>query len=216
MKLSPLILLFAYSTIRVSSQPARICDNPSERVLWTVLTAEERTSYIDATKCLQTKPSITGLSSSKNLFDDFIAVHIRLDTDIHNVAAMLPWHSGFVYAREVHLRKCGFKGRLPGWNWTPSADNNDPFHDAVFDNTTGLGGSGDPNQNYAVASGPFAKFRVDLIVQNHRIVQSRHYLHRQFNSDDGRPHHGAIGFSDLRNSTTIATLMAKRSYQDFR
>lgn len=192
------------------------CTQPSVRVHWTDLTSDERSSYISATKCLKTKPSVTGLENSKSLFDDFSAAHIALDDDIHNVAAMLPWHSGFVYAREVHLRQCGFQGRLPGWNWTVAADKNDPFNDPVFNKHTGLGGNGNPNQNNAVTNGPFSRFKVNLVDTNYQIDYSPHLLQRQFNSDDGKPHHGAVGFSDLRNSSTISHLMGLQTYQDFR
>lgn len=213
MKLIKCVLLITFFLNKASSQRSNSCNNPSQRALWTDLTSDEKSSYIAATKCLQTKPSITGLSPSKSLFDDFTAVHIRLDTDIHNVAAMLPWHSGFVYAREMHLRNCGFKGRLPGWNWTRQADLNDPFHDVIFDNTNGLGGNGNSRSNYAITSGPFARFQVDLIMQDSDIVFSSHLLKRQFSSeDDGQ----SLGYSNLRNSKTIGTLMKKKSYEDFR
>jgi tyrosinase len=218
--LSSGLLLACLAKVAISSAPLSKrqagCTNPTTRVHWTDLTNDEKTSYVAATKCLRSKPSVTGLDNSHNLWDDFVAVHITLDDNIHNVAAMLPWHSGFVYAREVHLRNCGFQGRMPGWNWTVYADRNAPFSDPVLTARSGLGGNGNPNEDYAVTNGPFTRLKVNLVDEGHSIVLSPHKLQREFNSDDGRPHHGAIGFSDLRSTKTINTLMGKQSYGDFR
>lgn len=55
---------------------ARACTTPKLRREWSKATQAERTSYINAVKCLTTKPSKIGLDH--RLYDDFVFVHATL------------------------------------------------------------------------------------------------------------------------------------------
>jgi tyrosinase len=63
------------------------CDlkNAVVRKEWLSLGDDEKIAYIDAVKCLQNTPSISGptVPGAKSRFDDFVAVHIKQTTTIH-------------------------------------------------------------------------------------------------------------------------------------
>lgn len=91
-------------------------------------------------------------------FDHFTS-EIWLVYQIHFTGLFLPWHRGFVRAFEVALQeKCGYKGTQPYWDWSQHAG--DIFGgDPIFDPspTSGFGTNGDPNNDWQVADGGFAK-----------------------------------------------------------
>ena len=124
------------------STRAASCSSLAKRVNWITLSAEQKKSYVDAVRCLQSKPSVSGISASKNLYDDFPAIHIQQNHHIHAVAAFLPWHRRYVQARERALKQCGYDGPTPYWDWTKAADQGDPSKDPIFSNTDGFGGNG--------------------------------------------------------------------------
>lgn len=194
------------------------CHDPTVRKNWFALTGQERKKYVAATKCLQTKPSVSGLPHARNLFDDFTAVHITLKDEIHNVAAMIPWHAGFVHARELALQKCGYKGPMPYWDFRPASNRNDPFHDRIFDDQDGVGGNGNPKADWAVTSGPFANFTVNLIITDEGSIEwSPHHLKRNFQTDDDEPgSEGSIAYSNVRTNGYIDYLLGSKSYQKLR
>lgn len=55
------------------------CQNPVVRQEWRQLSEAARQNYLDAVKCLKSKPSRLGLKTP--LYDDFPYVHARLDTE---------------------------------------------------------------------------------------------------------------------------------------
>lgn len=57
--------------------PRATCTNPEKRIEWREMQPEQQKSYLDAVKCLTTKPSKIGLNST--LYDDFPNVHFRLN-----------------------------------------------------------------------------------------------------------------------------------------
>lgn len=63
------------------------CDikNAVVRKEWLSLSDDEKIAYIDAVKCLQETPSISGptVPGAKTRFDDFVAIHIKQTTVIH-------------------------------------------------------------------------------------------------------------------------------------
>lgn len=79
------------------------------------LSTKEKQAYIDAVKCLQTKPSeLASTYQSPSRFDDYNAVHIDLTEQIHFCAPFLPWHRLFVKQYEADLQNlCGYKGAQP-------------------------------------------------------------------------------------------------------
>jgi hypothetical protein len=72
----PVIFSLTSFVTAVFAAPAelqkRACTNPILRKNWNSATASERTSYVNAVKCLATKPSVLGTNAT--LYDDFTYV----------------------------------------------------------------------------------------------------------------------------------------------
>ncbi|AEO60765.1 tyrosinase-like protein [Thermothelomyces thermophilus ATCC 42464] len=110
------------------------------------LSKDERLAYVNAVKCLQSKPPRTPASvapGARSRFDDFVVVHIQQTLDIHYSGIFQAWHRWFVYQYEKALRdECGYTGYQPYWDWPKYASapqdsplfNGDPYS---------LGGNGE-------------------------------------------------------------------------
>ena len=96
------------------------------------LSDDEKKAYIDAVKCLQSRPARnTSRPASWTRFDEFQAHHIELALQIHSVVSIayissyscswnthkgqfLPWHRQYVKVYEMVLcEECGFGGAHP-------------------------------------------------------------------------------------------------------
>lgn len=96
---------------------ASTCVNPQKRLEWRELSAADQKGYLDAVKCLKTKPSRIGLTKS-TLYDDFPYVHFNLSKYIHGGAPFLPWHRYFTHVYFEALAECGYTGPGTYWDWT--------------------------------------------------------------------------------------------------
>lgn len=151
------------------------------------------------------------------LYDDYSNVHITqayVDASIHYTAQFLPWHRYFVATWIKDIRACGYSGPIPYWNWATDADTLSVPKAAIFDPTTGLGGSAKGTRAGPIATGPFANFRVNSMDGGGFPRTSSHYLARQFNGDGGTTP-GTMRAS-FYNSTIVSGLMALNNYADFR
>ncbi|KAK0643408.1 hypothetical protein B0T16DRAFT_494448 [Cercophora newfieldiana] len=93
----------------------------------------EKVAYINAIKCLQTKPSKTQhlYPGARSRYDDYGSFH--------------PWHRMMVRSFESDLRElCGYTGAQPYWDWSLDADlGAHSFVDSpVFRVNTAFGGNG--------------------------------------------------------------------------
>ncbi|KAJ9134128.1 Tyrosinase central domain protein [Pleurostoma richardsiae] len=92
---------------------------------WGTLSKADRLSYINAVKCLQSKPAKTPAEvapGAKTRFDDFVATHINQSLTIHYTGNFLSWHRYFTFLYEEALRnECGYKGTQPYWDWAKTA-----------------------------------------------------------------------------------------------
>ena len=74
---SNVVILVSVATV-VSAAPAelqkRACTNPVLRKNWNSATTSEQTNYVNAVKCLATKPSVLGTNAT--LYDDFTYVQL--------------------------------------------------------------------------------------------------------------------------------------------
>jgi tyrosinase len=69
------------SALAVSTPKSNLsCTNPPVRREWETLSAGDKAQYIDAVKCLATKPSVVA-SLNTTLFDDFPRIHNALDEE---------------------------------------------------------------------------------------------------------------------------------------
>ncbi len=77
----------------------------------------DKKAYIDAVKCLQSKPARTPASEApgaKTRFDDFVVTHINQTQALHYTGSFLAWHRYFTWLYEQALRdECGYTGTQP-------------------------------------------------------------------------------------------------------
>ncbi|KAI9154802.1 Tyrosinase ustQ [Paramyrothecium foliicola] len=156
------------------------CASPRLRKSWDAATASEKKAYITAAVCLTKKPSKLGHAAS-TIHDDFSWVHNKLNSEIHSVAAFLPWHRLFVHTYEQALRtECGYTGTALYWDWVK--DSGAPASASVWNPATGFGGNGVSADgsafSYCVPNGPFAQYRPTYWVNN----TQPHCLQRAFRS----------------------------------
>lgn len=127
------------------------------------LSKAERLQYVNAVKCLQSKPALTPASVATGAksragcrsdplfqvlanvlqFDDFIVTHIQQTVTIHYTGNFLGWHRWFLYTYEQALRnECGYTDYSPYWDWPKyaSAPQNSPIFPG---DAYSLGGNGE-------------------------------------------------------------------------
>jgi len=166
----------------VAAAGSKGCQKPVVRREWRKLKPTERADWIDAVKCLGTMPhnaslvptfnttySVIGpINETSSYFDDWVYVHMDLNPMIHRSAYFLPWHRAYVKDFEGALRDhCGYKGVQPYWDWTLDANEN--FANSSFwdpDLKSGIGGWGDPNNDYQISDGGFHDFIVSYPAPN--------------------------------------------------
>ena len=75
----------------ITTNPPPTCNTTSGyiRQEWSALTSAQKTSYINAVLCLQSKPSKSGSSApgAKSRYDDFVATHIQQTLTIHGTVS---------------------------------------------------------------------------------------------------------------------------------
>nr|GAT51082.1 di-copper centre-containing protein [Mycena chlorophos] len=148
------------------------CRKPAVRKEWRSLTRSEQKDWIDSVKCLARLPhdpafkptvplaesTIPPVNPKTSAYDDWVYMHMDLNIKVRFTGLFFPWHRWMVAAFEQTLRdKCGFKGTSPYWNY--SIDAHDPHNSPLFKNLdpeTGLGGWGDPRNDYTVYNGAFS------------------------------------------------------------
>ncbi|KAK7030251.1 hypothetical protein VNI00_014268 [Paramarasmius palmivorus] len=125
-------------------------------------------------KCLANTPSegnfvqyvnpndISKYNTSGSYYDDFVYMHMDLNHIIHGTGMFLPFHRWYVQVYEYALKKkCGFTGVSPYWDW--SLDAHDVYGSSLFkdsDPKSGLGGWGDPSNDFQVPDGGFSSFKL--------------------------------------------------------
>jgi len=113
------------------------------------------------------------LSSRLSGTDAYVSV---APLQIHFTGHFLPWHRSFTHRFERALREeCGFKGGQPYWDWTKglyplrafrshpnvlisNLDAKDFYNSPIFDPDlkSGLGGWGDPKDDFQITTGAFS------------------------------------------------------------
>jgi len=202
-----LALLLTFFTTAYAAPATAVkggCEKPVVRREWRALSADEREEYANAVKCLNKVPHKSSLTTVVNLtvaqippinpntshFDDFVYTHMDLNPVIHFTGLFLPWHRAYVADFELALRtECGYTGGQPYWDWTLDASPNFPNATIWNDSpTSGLGGWGDPNNDFRISTGVFSKDLELAYPAPHTI--RRNYTDRSFSTDpfgDGTP-----------------------------
>ncbi|TKY88142.1 hypothetical protein EX895_002852 [Sporisorium graminicola] len=163
---------------------ASTCKSPLIRKEYSSLTRDEKKAFVEAIKCVRSKPSRFKTNDALwNAADDWTLLHIRMVRYVHFTAYFTVFHRGFTVLVERDLNECGFNQGLPWVDWTKTSD--DPSTNAVFDSDPdfGLGtdGKGDNsscpwNAGLAVTDGALADHWFN--------APFRHRLCRQFNNLD--------------------------------
>ncbi|QRW26626.1 tyrosinase [Rhizoctonia solani] len=150
------------------------CATIEVRREWRNLTSTERKAWIDASNCLNTRPrsgklnppvntavdypgffnQIVPINENSTYYDDLVYAHMNLNPLIHFTGFFLPWHRLYLHEWTNALRsECGYEGIAPYWAWEKDAA--DFENSAIWDTDpeSGLGGFGDPNDDYTVKTG---------------------------------------------------------------
>jgi tyrosinase len=179
------LLLSLFVSAAVASNSG--CGKPKVRREWRKLSPRDKGDWIKAVKCLAGLPHtdklvptvplneslIPPVNQNTSFYDDLIYLHMDLNNKIHFTGQFLPWHRYFVqYFEDVLKKKCGYKGVQPYWDWTLDAE--DFYNSDIFDDDPryGLGGWGDPNNDYQITTGGFK----DIV----RPYPTPHHIRRNF------------------------------------
>jgi tyrosinase len=141
------------------------------------LSPEERATYVNAVLALKKKPSpwAPGLS----VYDTFVAWHRDAfgcaTMAAHMGPAFLPWHRVLLRLFELQLQEVEPGVTIPYWDW--SVDNTP---DAAIWADDFMGGDGDPDQNYQLASGPFQASAWTIKIFDYGDLLRTPYIVRSF------------------------------------
>ncbi|KAH7020701.1 uncharacterized protein B0I36DRAFT_296087 [Microdochium trichocladiopsis] len=130
----------------VTSDSASTSGGLLVRKEWRKLPKSDRLAYIQAIKCLQSKPGKTGgaYDGVRSRYDDFLAMHIIQTDFVHFNGQFLAWHRWLLQLWQQDLKNtCGFKGAIPYWDFTLDNTQAGFPKSPVFDNTYGFGGNGE-------------------------------------------------------------------------
>lgn len=172
------------------------------------LTALERHDFVTAVLTLKSTPS--PFDPELSYYDQFVAWHLALYPcggghsmmRAHGGPMFLPWHRLLLLEFENALREVSGKTiTVPYWDWT------DPVStDAVFADDF-MGGDGDPDEGFAVTTGPFRRgqwrLEVHPIGLQWRASATTH-LTRRFGS--------APGFTELPTSDDVSWVLDRPHY----
>lgn len=111
----------------------------------TRLTLTERQAYINA--LLQLK--------ANGDYDKYVTMHQGALPHGHGGPAFFPWHREYLRRFEQELQAIDPSVNLPYWDWTV-ANLNSAGTESLIWRDDFMGGPGDPAQNFALTTGPFA------------------------------------------------------------
>lgn len=101
---------------------AATCSSPRVRIEWDSYSNNDRQAFVNAVKCLMTKPASGQFSQAKSRYEDLVALHQTLTPNVHGNSKFLLWHRYYLWTFEDMLRSdCGFTAPLPWWDETKYA-----------------------------------------------------------------------------------------------
>lgn len=118
------------------------------------LSTEEKKAFTDAILHLKATPS--PWTPGLNTYDQFVTWH-RDAFECDNMAAHMgpaffPWHRMFVRLFELKLQEFNPSVTVPYWDWTVDYEEDSYLFQDDF-----MSGDGDPDDDYAVKTGPFRR-----------------------------------------------------------
>jgi tyrosinase len=162
------------------------------------LTHSERLAFTNAVLELKRRPSrLPQSADSTSRYDDYVYWHLASMTSTapatlgwaHEGPAFLPWHRYYLNELELDLQKIDSTVTLPYWDWTVH-NSTDPSVPGSPWTDDFMGGDGDPNQGYAVTTGPFTGDNWKLTLFDHHQEPHNARLRRQLGTRtaaDGTP-----------------------------
>ena len=188
-----LVIVLGSAVADVSTADTTAVEPLRARKSVTALTPQERADFVNAVLALKATPS--PYHPTLSYYDQFVAWHVALSdcdrTDpltlhrqmSHAGPMFLPWHRQYLLLFEDALRDVSGKDiTIPYWDWTDPASVGSVFADDF------MGGDGDPDQGYAVMTGPFRRDNWKLVVKNYGLEwgsSATTYLSRHFGSFPG-------------------------------
>lgn len=125
------------------------------------LSATEKAAFTDAILAIKTTPS--PWDANLSTYDQFVLWHRdAFACDLmaaHMGPAFFPWHRMFLRLFEQQLQRVDPGVTLPYWDWTI-----DNTSDSWLWQDDFMGGTGDPEQDYAVTDGPFRKGAFEITI----------------------------------------------------
>ncbi|KAH7029768.1 uncharacterized protein B0I36DRAFT_326341 [Microdochium trichocladiopsis] len=91
---------------------------------WGTMSAQQRTNYVNAIKCLMGRPRRGIWNGARSLYDEMVYVHNQMVNQIHGSDIFLPWHRYYLYMlRSFMSTECGFNGPYAWWKETNNVGN---------------------------------------------------------------------------------------------
>lgn len=101
---------------------AATCSSTRTRMEWHDSSDQTKQNYVDAVKCMLSKPSAGNYPGAKNRYEDFVQVHQTVTDNVHNNRKFIVWHRAFLWAFEQTMRdECGFNDNIPWFDETKFA-----------------------------------------------------------------------------------------------
>ncbi|KAH6653792.1 hypothetical protein BKA67DRAFT_260784 [Truncatella angustata] len=112
-------------SVKATTAASRACAaSPNYRFEWRNFSAGRRLSFVTACQCLLNRAPSGRFSQSRNRYEDFVALHQNVMTQVHNNALFLIWHRYFLWTFEQVLRtECGYSRAMMWWDETLDAGN---------------------------------------------------------------------------------------------
>ncbi len=165
------------------------------------LSAAEKRAFTDAVLALKATPS--SWDSTLSTYDQFVVWHREaFACDVmsaHMGSAFFPWHRQFLLLFEEQLRVVDPSVTIPYWDWTVDRET-----DSYLWQDDLMGGDGDPDQTYAVTTGPFRKGEWEVTIFDAADDDRKPYLMRRLG-------HGELA-PDLPTTEQVETGLAMTAY----
>jgi tyrosinase len=148
------------------------------------LTAGEKRAFTEAILALKATPS--PWDTSLSTYDQFVVWHrdaFACDVmSAHMGPAFFPWHRQFLLLFEQQIQQVDPGVTVPYWDWTVDDEPSSYLWNDDF-----MGGDGDPEQTYAVTSGPFRKGAWEITIFDEADDDRKPYLMRRLGHGELAP-----------------------------
>ena len=146
-----------------------------------LLSADEKQRFVAAVKTLKRTPSTW--SDGVSVYDEFARWHRDASRSGevmpgHMGSAFFPWHRMLTLLFEQQLQKVDPTVTIPYWDWAV-----DTSPDAAIWHDDFLGGQGDPDDGYAVTTGPFRRGEWEITVFDHEDTRRVPHIVRAFGTN---------------------------------